>query len=106
MFISGGENVYPGEVESALIEQPSVAEVAVIGVRDAKWGEVGHAFVVARRGSSVAPGELLAWGRARLAGYKVPKGVTVLDTLPRLGSGKVDRNALAALVISANEVAP
>ncbi len=101
MFISGGENVYPGEVESALIEQPSVAEVAVIGVRDAKWGEVGHAFVVARGGSAVAPDELLAWGRARLAGYKVPKGVTLLDALPRLGSGKVDRNALAALVMSA-----
>lgn len=101
MFISGGENVYPGEVESALIEQPSVAEVAVIGVRDAKWGEVGHAFVVARRGSVVAPDELLLWGRARLAGYKVPKAVTVLDALPRLGSGKVDRNALAALVTSA-----
>lgn len=100
MFISGGENVYPGEVESALIEQPSVAEVAVVGVRDAKWGEVGHAFVVARRGGSVAPDELLAWGRARLAGYKVPKGVTVLDALPRLGSGKVDRNALVALVAS------
>lgn len=97
MFISGGENVYPGEVEAALIEHPSVAEVTVIGVQDPKWGEVGRAFVVARRGAAVVPDELLAWGRLRLAGYKVPKGVTVLTELPRLGSGKVDRTALAKL---------
>ncbi|MBP9107386.1 MAG: AMP-binding protein, partial [Gemmatimonadaceae bacterium] len=101
MFISGGENVYPGEVESVLIEHPSVAEVAVIGVGDAKWGEVGRAFVVVRRGAAVVPDELLRWGRARLAAYKVPKGVTVLSELPRLGSGKVDRGALVALASSA-----
>ncbi|MFP5353643.1 MAG: class I adenylate-forming enzyme family protein, partial [Gemmatimonadota bacterium] len=98
MFISGGENVYPGEVESALIEHHTVAEVAVLGVRDAKWGEVGRAFVVPRRGTTIEPHALLAWARARLAGYKVPKGVTVLDAIPKLGSGKVDRSALAALV--------
>lgn len=103
MFISGGENVYPGEVESALIEHHTVAEVVVLGVRDAKWGEVGRAFVVPRRGTMIEPGELLAWARSRLAGYKVPKGVTVLDAIPKLGSGKVDRSALAALVTREGE---
>ncbi len=98
MFISGGENVYPGEVESVLIEHPTVAEVVVLGVRDEKWGEVGRAFVVARREATIAPDELVAWARARLAGYKVPKRVTVLDAIPKLGSGKADRSALAAIV--------
>ena len=99
MFISGGENVFPGEVEAALGDCPGVAEVAVVGVPDAKWGEVGCAFVVAR---GEAPGadttvdrELLGFARARLAGYKVPKRVVLLDALPRLGSGKIDRQALA-----------
>ncbi len=100
MFISGGENVYPGEVEAALIEHPSVAEVTVIGVPDARWGEVGQAFVVARRGAQVVPDELLAWGRSRLAGFKVPKRVAVMTALPRLGSGKVDRSALAKLSVA------
>ncbi|MEP7383790.1 MAG: AMP-binding protein [Gemmatimonadota bacterium] len=97
MFISGGENVYPGEVESVLIEHPAVAEVTVIGVRDETWGEVGRAFVVARRGTTLMAEELLRWARVSLAGYKVPKTVAVLDELPKLGSGKVDRAQLAQL---------
>jgi fatty-acyl-CoA synthase len=97
MYISGGENVYPGEVESALAEHEDVAEVAVIGVPDAKWGEVGRAFAVARSGRTLSEERLVAHARARLAGYKVPRSVVVLPELPRLGSGKVDRRALAAM---------
>ncbi len=105
MYISGGENVFPGEVELALAGCPGVAEVAVVGVPDARWGEVGCAFVVARGAApdgGPAAGALdaaavTAHARRSLAGYKVPKRVVVLDApLPRLGSGKVDRQALAA----------
>lgn len=94
MFISGGENVFPGEVEAALCDVAGVAEACVVGVGDAKWGEVGHAFVVARSDAALDEGTLLAGARARLAGYKVPKRVTFCAELPRLGSGKVDRAAV------------
>ena len=94
MFISGAENVYPGEVEAVLMQHPAVAEVAEVGVADAKWGEVGRAFVSVRAGRVAAPDEILTFARERLAGYKVPKGVVVLTELPKLGSGKVDRGAL------------
>ncbi|WP_236787670.1 long-chain fatty acid--CoA ligase [Amycolatopsis sp. GM8] len=92
MIISGGENVYPAEVESALYEHPAVELCAVIGAPDAKWGEVPRAVVVAR--SPVTAGELIAFLRERLAGYKVPKHVDFRDELPRTGSGKVRKTAL------------
>lgn len=95
MFISGAENVYPGEVEAAIAGHPAVAEVVVIGVPDERWGEVGRAFVVPRAGARCEPDEILAFTRARLAGYKTPKSIVVARELPRLGSGKVDRRALA-----------
>lgn len=96
MFISGGENVYPAEIESALAEHPEVAEAAVIGVPDPRWGEVGCAFVVAAPGCSPTEGALLADLRERLAKYKVPKTVVLVDALPRTGAGKLDKRALAA----------
>ena len=98
MFISGGENVFPGEVEAALAECDAVAEAVVVGVPDAKWGEVGCAFVVPRAGAARDDAALIAAARSRLAGYKVPRKVVWLDELPRLGSGKVDRRALAELL--------
>ena len=97
MYISGGENVFPGEVEAALADCAGVQEAVVVGVPDAKWGEVGCAFVVARAGHALGERELVAAARLRLAGYKVPRRVVLLDALPRLGSGKADRRALAAL---------
>ncbi len=103
MFISGGENVYPGEVESALIEHPAVAQVAVIGVPDAKWGEVGRAFVVPRAGATIETDDVVRWARTSLAGYKVPRHVTVVNALPTLGSGKVDRSALLDRHLSEGE---
>ncbi len=96
MFISGGENVFPGEVEAALLDFPGVAEVSVIGVADARWGEVGCAVVV-RQTIHIEASALLVHARTRLAGYKVPKHVHFVDTLPRLGSGKIDRRALSLL---------
>jgi fatty-acyl-CoA synthase len=96
MFISGGENVFPGEVEAALSECPGVGEAVVVGVPDEKWGEVGRAFVVCRSEAPVTAEQIIADVRRRLAGYKVPKSVVVVDELPRLGSGKADRAALKA----------
>lgn len=94
MFISGGENVFPAEVEAALADCPGVADVVVVGVADPKWGEVGRAFVVPRAGAAPDEAEVVAHARARLAGYKVPKTVVFLEEIPRLGSGKPDRRAL------------
>lgn len=95
MFISGGENVFPGEVEAVLAECDGVMEAAVVGVADEKWGEVGRAFVVPHPGATLSPDRVIALARDRLAGYKVPRSVIVLADLPRLASGKVDRATLA-----------
>ncbi|HEY0104986.1 MAG TPA: AMP-binding protein [Rhizomicrobium sp.] len=92
MYITGGENVYPAEVESVLAEHPAIAEAAVIGVPDAKWGESGCAYVVLREHLIAA--DVIAHVRGRLARYKVPKHVAFVDTLPRTGSGKVKKDDL------------
>jgi fatty-acyl-CoA synthase len=95
MIISGGENVYPAEVEAVMAGHPEVDAVAVIGVPDAHWGEVGRAIVVPRNGSTRDPEALLAYARERLARFKVPKSVVYVDTLPVTGAGKVDKKVLA-----------
>ncbi|MFI9583548.1 long-chain fatty acid--CoA ligase [Streptomyces sp. NPDC052236] len=89
MIISGGENIYPAEVEDALLGHPSIVECAVIGVPDRKWGEVGRAVVVAREGARIDPDEVLASLAGRLAKYKIPKSLVVVDALPRTASGKL-----------------
>ncbi|WP_052668703.1 acyl-CoA synthetase [Nitriliruptor alkaliphilus] len=94
MYISGGENVYPAEVENALFEHPAVAECAVIGVADQRWGEVGRAYVVLRDGSSLDQAELERFLAARLARYKVPKSLVVVAALPRNASGKLLKKEL------------
>ncbi|GHF80660.1 fatty-acyl-CoA synthase [Kitasatospora xanthocidica] len=96
MFISGGENVYPAEVENALLEHPAVAECAVFGVPDEKWGEVGRAVVVLRPGAAAGVEELTAHLDGRLARYKIPKSVLLADTLPRSGAGKLLKGPLRA----------
>jgi fatty-acyl-CoA synthase len=95
MFISGGENVYPAEVESALFEHPGVSEAAVVAAADERWGEVGHAFIVAAE-SETRPtlDELSDFLLARLAKYKVPKYFSLVDELPRTGSGKIHKVSL------------
>ncbi|MBO9541610.1 long-chain fatty acid--CoA ligase [bacterium] len=96
LFISGGENVYPAELEKALHHHPSIHEAAVIGVPDPKWGEVGRAFVVLREGHMLTEAEVLDFLRDRLAKYKIPKSVVFSDALPRNSAGKVVKNALRA----------
>jgi len=96
VIISGAENVYPVEVEHVLTAHPAVADAAVIGVPDERWGETVRAVVVARPGATVDVDELIAWCRERLAHYKAPTGVDVVDALPRNPSGKVLRRVLRA----------
>ncbi len=95
MIISGGENVYPAEVESVMHAHPAVAEAALIGVPDAKWGEVGRAVVVVKRGAQVDAADLIAFCNERLARYKVPKTVVFVAELPKTGPGKIDKKQLS-----------
>jgi fatty-acyl-CoA synthase len=95
MFISGGENVYPAEVEAVLHEHPHVREAAVVGVPDETWGEAGAAYVALDE--TVTVDELLAFCRERLARFKVPKQVHVVDELPRNSMGKVAKGELGAV---------
>jgi len=94
MIISGGENVYPAEIESILHSHPAVAEAAVIGVPDPKWGEVGRAIVVLENGSTATPEELAKFLSGKLAGYKIPKTFVFVDKLPLTGPGKIDKRLL------------
>ncbi|HLO02497.1 MAG TPA: long-chain fatty acid--CoA ligase [Symbiobacteriaceae bacterium] len=94
MFISGGENIYPVEVESAIYEHPAVAEAAVVGVPDPQWGEVGKAFVVLKPGVLLTSEELLRFLRERLARYKVPKFIEFRAALPRSAAGKILKREL------------
>jgi fatty-acyl-CoA synthase len=91
MFISGGENVYPAEVEAVLHEHPQVVDAAVVGVPDERWGEVGVAFVVCEGATEE---DLLDWCRARLARFKVPKSFRFVVEIPRNGMGKVQKREL------------
>ncbi len=96
MFISGGENVYPAEIEQALYRHPAVEMCAVIGVPDPQWGEVGKACVVRKPGHDVTEEALLAHLRERLARYKVPKSVAFMDALPISAAGKILKRELRA----------
>jgi len=98
MFISGGENIYPAEIEAAVAGHPHVSECAVIGVPDARWGEVGHLVLVATSGQTLDTQSVLARIETRLARYKLPKHITVLKALPRNGAGKVVKAELRILL--------
>ncbi|MFE3997799.1 long-chain fatty acid--CoA ligase [Nocardioides sp. YIM B13467] len=97
MFISGGENVYPAEVEQALYTHPDVAEAAVIGVPDERWGEVGRAVVVRRPDSALTESDLLKHLDGRLARYKIPKAVVFVDEIPHNASGKLLKSRVREL---------
>ena len=91
MIISGGENIYPAEVESAIFGHPAVAEVAVIGVPDDKWGEMVLALVVTTPGSTVTEADVIAHTRTKLAHYKCPKVVEFRESLARTATGKLQK---------------
>ena len=94
MIVSGGENIYPAEVESAMTAHPDLAEVAVIGVPSEKWGESPWAVVVPRPEATVDPDALIAWTRERLAHFKCPVGVSIVEALPRNATGKLLKHVL------------
>jgi fatty-acyl-CoA synthase len=96
MFISGGENIYPAEIESVLYRHPAVHMCAVIGVADDKWGEIGQACVVLRPGTQANADDLLTFMGNHLAPYKVPKRVIIMEELPLSGMGKILKRDLRA----------
>jgi long-chain acyl-CoA synthetase len=96
MIVSGGENVYPAEVENALMKHPAIQDVAVIGIPDDRWGEVPLAIVVRKPGVEVTEDDIVAFGRTQLAGFKTPKKVAWADALPRNPSGKILKKDLRA----------
>ena len=101
MFISGGENVYPTEIEAVIAELDVVSEAAVIAIPDAQWGECGLAYVVPVPGAQVTPEAVIAHVRSRLARYKAPKQVIIAESLPRTASGKLQKNVLRERAIKA-----
>jgi acyl-CoA synthetase (AMP-forming)/AMP-acid ligase II len=96
MIVSGGENIYSREVEDALLSHPNIADAAVVGAPDERWGEVVMAFVVRRSGSGLTEDEVIAHCRERIASYKRPRAVTFIDALPKLPNGKIEKFKLRA----------
>jgi fatty-acyl-CoA synthase len=96
LYISGGENVYPAQVEAVYALHPGIREIAVVGVPDARWGEVGRAYVVLAGGAPLDPERLRAWGAERLARYKLPHSFVAVEQLPRTVTGKVQKHRLLA----------
>ena len=94
MIVSGGENVYPREIEDVLFQHPTVADAAVIGVPDEQWGESVKAIVVLKEGARASEDELIEYCRGKLAGFKRPRSVDFIEVLPRNPSGKVLKKEL------------
>jgi fatty-acyl-CoA synthase len=94
MIKSGGENIYPAEVEDVMHSHPDIAEAALIPVPDPKWGEVGRAIIVLKPGASLTQADLFDWLREHMAPYKAPKSVVFVDTLPKTAANKVDKHQL------------
>ena len=106
MIISGGENVYPAEVESVLHAYPHIAEAALIGVPDEKWGEVGWAVVVPKAGLKIDQEKLIGFCQQRLARYKIPKRIIFAEELPKTGANKIDKKRLQEMYTKTEEQAP
>ena len=98
MYISGGSNVYPREIEELLLTHPAIAEACVLGVPDAQWGESGVAVLVLEPGVKVTLGDVMAHLDGRLAKYKLPRRIVVWNELPKSGYGKVVKREVAALL--------
>jgi acyl-CoA synthetase (AMP-forming)/AMP-acid ligase II len=106
MFIVGGFNAYPAEIENRLLGHPDVQQAAVIGIPDERLGEVGMAFVVTRSGDATAGQEILAWCRDQMANYKVPRAIEVVDELPVNATGKIEKNVLRERAAQSRPVSP
>lgn len=100
MYISGGENVYPAEVEAAIAELPDVGECAVVGVPDERWGEVGRVYVIPVPGREIFADQIIRHCQERLAKFKIPKTAVVTDSIPRTASGKVQKHLLKERAIA------
>jgi len=94
MYRSGGENVYPAEIEKILAQHPKIENVAIIGVPDEKWGETGKAFIKCKKGSTITKDEVIQFLDGKVARYKFPGQVEVVDSLPMTSWGKVKKSAL------------
>jgi fatty-acyl-CoA synthase len=94
LIIRGGENIYPPEVEEFLHHHPAVAEVAVVGLPDAKYGEVVAAWVVPKSGETITPDDLIRYCQGRIAHFKIPRYIIVVGTLPRTVTGKIRKHVL------------
>ena len=105
LIVTGGENVYPAEVEAVLRGHPAVAEACVVGLDDAEWGQRVAAAVTLKPGAQTSPAELEAFCRQHLAGYKVPRRIRVVERLPRTASGKIRRSAVRAQLREENDAA-
>ena len=106
MFIVGGFNAYPAEIENALLRHANIQQAAVIGIPDARLGEVGMAFVVTRAGASTSGAEIIEWCRHEMANYKVPRVVEFVDELPLNASGKVMKDVLRERAAHRRSVCP
>ena len=104
MYISGGSNVYPKEIEDKILLHDGISEVAVVGVPDAKWGEVGVAVCVLRPGHSVSAEELIDWMRSRISSYRLPRKVVFWDALPRSGYGKIPKRMVQDELLKRGDV--
>jgi fatty-acyl-CoA synthase len=105
MYISGGENVYPAEIENVLYQLPQVAEAAIIGVPDERWGETGKAVVVLKPDQQLSADEVVAHCLQNLAKFKVPASVEFIDALPRNATGKVLKRSLREQYVDASQPA-
>jgi fatty-acyl-CoA synthase len=105
MYISGGENVYPAEIENVLYQLPAVAEVAVIGLPDARWGEVGLAVIVVKAGETLSEGDVMRHCKSKLARFKQPKSVRFVDELPHNATGKMLKRVLRDEIVKKSEEA-
>jgi fatty-acyl-CoA synthase len=94
MFISGGENVYPAEIEKVLFDHPKILDAAVVGVEDKRWGEVGKAYIVVKEGQSIKAEEIYEFLKDKLAKYKIPKYIEFTEKLPKTASGKIKKRLL------------
>jgi acyl-CoA synthetase (AMP-forming)/AMP-acid ligase II len=104
MIISGGENIYPSEVENLLAQHPAVKDVAVIGVPHEKWGEAVHAVVVLSAGDGVSAADLLEWCRDKMAGYKRPRSISFMrdEDVPRTATGKIQHRLLRDRIVESS----